>query len=256
MNLREVRPALRVANWNVRRATPVEARWQRIQEQCATIEADLWFLTETHREFSPHKGHFSLTSGVPDREGKPGECWSAIWSKWPMESLHGYVTDSARCVAGYIPKSPFGEIINYATVLPWNTDPRAKESSSDQVFADAINMQKSDWLRIQNDFPQATLILAGDFNQDLAVQHYYGSRKKRALLESTLVDCNLIALTGGEDDPIARDSPPMACIDHICISVATGWALGTTTRWPDDPKPIKSLSDHFGVAVKLQRQPL
>lgn len=150
--------------------------------------------------------------------------------------------------------SPFGEIIAYATVLPWNTDPRAKASSSYQTFAEEVNVQKSDWLRIQDDFPQATLILAGDFNQDLALSHYYGSKRKRTSLESALVECNLIAQTGGVDDPIARDSKPMACIDHICISAYRGWVLDSTERWPGSAKPMASLSDHFGVSVKLVQQ--
>ena len=100
-------------------------------------------------------------------------------------------------------------------------------------------------------FPNATLIVAGDFNQDLAVKHYYGSKRKRALVETALRDAKLVPLTAGLDDPIARDSTPYACIDHICVSESAGWTLNSTTRWPDTPAPVLPLSDHFGVSVEV-----
>jgi endonuclease/exonuclease/phosphatase family metal-dependent hydrolase len=247
----ELSPSLKIANWNVQRVAPTQARAERIREHCAAVDADIWFLTETHQDLAPADRYFSIFSGMSDRVSKSGERWSAIWSKWPIEILKEHVSDPSRCVAGRIAESPFGDIIVYATVLPWNTDPRAKVSSSYQVFADAVAAQKSDWLKIQGDFPQATLILAGDFNQDLASRHYYGSKKKRPLLESALLECNLVALTNGVDDPIARESPPMACIDHICLSSGSDWVLESTARWPESPKPVATLSDHFGVSVNL-----
>lgn len=109
-----------------------------------------------------------------------------------------------------------------------------------------------DRLRLSQDFPKATLIVAVELNQDLADWHYYGSRKKRSLLESALAESNLIALTSGVGDPIARDSPPMACIDHICISKGADWVLESTGLWPDGPEPDASLSDHYRVTVRLK----
>ena len=237
------------------RATPTQSRFAAIERSCNLQENDIWFLTETYEYLVPNEGYFSCFSGVPDRESKPGEKWSAIWSRWPMEALEGYVSDPARCVAGRIAETPFGEMILYGTVLPWNTDPRAEASSSYQAYADALAVQKSDWLKIQRDYPGVTLIVAGDFNQDLAAWHYYGSKGKRAVLTTALAECNLFALTGEPDDPIARDSPPMACIDHICISASTDWFLDSTSRWPDAAKPLTTLSDHYGVGVRVLNQP-
>ena len=144
-----------------------------------------------------------------------------------------------------------GGVDLYATVLPWTSQWRRVPGAGGQAFEAALALQKEDWLRLNQDFPNATLIVAGDFNQDLAHWHYYGSRKKRALLESALAECNLVALTGGVEDPVARDSPPMACIDHICISAGSDWVLESNRRWPDTPKPMKRLSDHFGVSVEF-----
>ena len=148
-------------------------------------------------------------------------------------------------------ESPLGELIVYGTVLPWSNTWRGIPGTSGQAFKAALNVQKRDWLALKEEFPKATLVVAGDFNQDLAAWHYYGSKKKRALLEAAFAESDLVALTGGASDPIARDSAPMACIDHICISTKKDWTLKSTTRWPDSPRPKPSLSDHFGVSARV-----
>lgn len=244
-------PTLTIANWNLERIHPSQRRLADIREYFSKTDADIWFLTETHEEVQPHAGFFSLFSATPDRPSGEGEKWVSIWSRWPMENLDAFVGDRARCVAGRLEDSPFGELIVYGTVLPWTNDWRGIPAGNGQAYEAALDLQKQDWLRLAREFPNATLIVAGDFNQDLADWHYYGSKKKRSLLEMALVECNLIALTSGLDDPIARESPPMACIDHICISSSNGWVLESTMRWPDSHRPGRSLSDHFGVSVRL-----
>lgn len=247
----DLSPSVKIANWNLERVNPSQGRSLVMSEYFAAIDADVWFLTETHRHIEPSKEFFSCFSGTPDRASREGERWVGIWSRWLIERLDSYTSDSARCAVGRIADSPFGELILFGTVLPWTNEWRGIPGADGQAFEAALALQKGDWLRLIQHFPNATLIVAGDFNQDLAAWHYYGSRKKRALLESALAECNLIALTSGLDDPIARDSPPMACIDHICISASSDWVLDSTTRWPDVPKPEASLSDHFGVSVEV-----
>lgn len=242
---------MKIANWNLERIFPSCRRLPAMQHYFDLVGADVWFLTEAHEKVSPHEDFFPCISGEPDRASKDGERWVTIWSRWPIEPLDSYASDSARCVVGRIADSPLGELILYGTVLPWTNEWRGIPGAGGQAFEAALALQKEDWLRLKQDFPNATLIVAGDFNQDLAPWHYYGSKKKRSLLESALVECKLIALTSGLDDPIGRDSPPMACIDHICISAGSDWVLESTTRWPDFPKPVASLSDHFGVNVRL-----
>ena len=71
------------------------------------------------------------------------------------------------------------------------------------------------------------------------------------MLEKAIDASNMMIVTAGENDPVARDSSPYACIDHICISKQSGLDVYSTQRWPDLPKPDKRLSDHFGVVVEL-----
>ena len=154
-----------------------------------------------------------------------------------MTSLDDFVSDSPRCAVGHIPDSSFDELVLYGTVLPWTNAWHGIPGANGQAFEAALSVQRNDWQRLQQRFPDATLIVAGDFNQDLARWHYYGSKRKRSLLQTALIQSNLIALTAGDNDPIGRDSPPRACIDHICISSDMELKVGGSQRWPNTPAP-------------------
>ena len=216
----------------------------------ASVEADIWFLTETHENVGPSGLFHHHFSCEPDRPSGLGECWVGLWSKYEMEPLP--VSDPARCAAAHLPDSPLGELVLFGCVLPWSTEWRGIPGAGGQAFEAALALQHADWDRLETRFPKATLIVAGDFNQDLAVKHYYGSKRKRTLLEDALRDAKLVPFTAGPNDPTARDSAPYACIDHICVSESAAWTLESTARWPDAPAPMRrSLSDHFGVSVEV-----
>ena len=114
-------------------------------------------------------------------------------------------------------------------------------------------MYREDWKRLKEMFPKAVLIVAGDFNQDLAPRHYYGSRDQRKALRDALEEAKLDAATADDSDPIAKHSAPHACIDHICVTRSAGLTTTNPLRWPDEPAPVSRLSDHFGVAVDVRR---
>ena len=76
--------------------------------------------------------------------------------------------------------------------------------------------------------------------------------RNHSKLELALEENNLQAITSGTGDPIARDSSPCACIDHICISKKAATSVISTERWPNTDKPNKRLSDHFGVFIELR----
>ena len=62
----------------------------------------------------------------------------------------------------------------FASCFSGHPDLRAKANISYQVFDGALEVQKSDWVKIHRDFPKATLIVAGDFKQGLVDCHHYG----------------------------------------------------------------------------------
>ena len=252
----QLRNRLAICNWNVERVQPNSSKFEQISKECAGKESDIWFLTESHDKLVPAERFFSTFSGIPDRESKSGERLISLWSRWPIFSLNHYVTDKSRGAAGLITDSPFGSLVLYGLVLPWGGDKRTSDNGNFKAYQLALLEIKLDLMRLKAEYPNSSLVVAGDFNQSLVDVPYYGSKMKRASLESTFQEIGLIALTSGEKDPIYRDSKPYACIDHIFISKNDGWNLEFTERWPDAPNLEKAPSDHFLVSVNLSRTPI
>lgn len=246
---------MKIANWNLERALPSQTRANTIRERMSEVDADIWILTETHEELSPGVGFSGVFSGEPDQPSKIGERWVGIWSRHRTEPLGAFVSDGARCAAARISIPNSRDIIVFGCVLPWVGSAWRDTGSEHGAFDAALHLYLVDWRRLRSANPDAVFVAAGDFNQDLAERHYYGSKRQRLLLESALESAGLTALTGGDGDPIARDSSPCACIDHICISNEPTLPVKRTTRWPDLPAPDKRISDHFGVAVEFCVRP-
>lgn len=247
---------MKIANWNLRRVLPSQRRVPAIRDRFAAVGADIWILTETHEFVGPDGGFGAVMSGEPDRKSSPGERWAGIWSRLPVKHLPSFVSDAARCTAAHISHPDIGEIVVYATVLPWGGSTwRGIESAGGAAFEAALNTYVRDWQNIRSAFPNALRVIAGDFNQDLAPYHYYGSKRQRKLLESGLAEAGVIARTAEANDPIEwKPAQRYACIDHICTSESIGVHVGSTIRWPESGKPDPRLSDHFGVAIELSRR--
>jgi len=242
---------LKIANWNLERVVPNKARAKRIDAVMSEVAADIWVLTETHKDIVP-VSFYSITSEEQDPGSRAGERWSAILSRYPVESLGDFVSDKIRCAAGKLEHPQLGLIVVYALVLPWGGSQwRGIPSRGGAAFASALAAYQFDWEQLQQAYPNALHIVAGDFNQSLVGWHYYGSKQNRLKLELAFKKSNLQAITSGANDPIARDSSPHACIDHICISEKAEINIISTKRFPDADKPDKRLSDHFGVVVEL-----
>jgi endonuclease/exonuclease/phosphatase family metal-dependent hydrolase len=247
--------AMKIGNWNLERVLPSQRRCSAIQAQLLKIDADIWILTETHELVGPGAGYSSVMSGEPDRESEPGEHWAGIWSRHPISHLPSSVSDTARCTAAHIEHPDIGPIVVYAMVLPWGGSQWGGfKSAGGEAFAEALNTYVGDWRNLRAAFPDALHVVAGDFNQDLAPYHYYGSKRQRELLEAALAapDISMTALTAEANDPVEWDREKRyACIDHICVSEARGLRVGETIKWPESGKADPRLSDHVGVAVEL-----
>lgn len=244
---------MKLANWNLDRANTGPRR-QRLRQAADRIDADVWVFTETRDSFSPGDEYPYSYGSARGRDGigvdQPEDRWVAIHSKYPLQKLS--TKDKARTVAVRVLPPASSPFLIFGTVLPWIGDKwRDFPSKSGVAFKKALDLQESDWKDLQAEFPDDELFVIGDFNQDLVLPHFYGSKKNRDDLTEALEASGLDALTGGKRDPIRRDSPPFACIDHICSSNRF-WKPEPAIRWPD--KPNKRLSDHFGVAVSLNQK--
>lgn len=243
-----VNATVRVATWNVARPLPNHVtRLNRLRTAIADVDADVWIFTETHD---------ALTSGVAEhvhasasRRGEPGERWVAIASRWALEPL---ATADAERTAAALVKPPNGRrFIACGTVLPWLGSPwRDVPAAQGAAFAAALAVQLADWRRLQAEMPDASFVLAGDLNQDLAERHVYGGRRNRAALEGALTAAGLRCLSAGADDPVPHHAPDRASIDHICVDSRLQPA-GPLRSWPQEAAPRRTLSDHFGLVVDL-----
>lgn len=244
---------MRLANWNVARPVPSgQRRRASIVEQIEMVAADIWVLTETHDSVVPGSSFQGISTEGDDRPAEPGERWVTIWSRFPIEALPP-TSDPVRTVAARVVPHRSAPLVVYGTVLPWlGSAWRDVEAVDGKAFAAALDVQTADWCALRESFPDDDLVVAGDFNQDLADTRYYGSRANRAKLESALQRAGLVALTARGDDPIRALSAPSACIDHICISAPSHWRSTGAHRWPDTPSPDRRLSDHFGVVVTFE----
>jgi hypothetical protein len=71
----------RIATWNLNRAGAKGLREDRLRACIQDVNADVWVLTETHREFCPSPHHIlvACSAPAPDRDKSKGEVWLAIW---------------------------------------------------------------------------------------------------------------------------------------------------------------------------------
>ncbi len=244
---------MKFATWNLARPVPsFRRRHALIADQIIRVAADIWVLTETHASITPGSGFGSASTTGTDRPGDPDERWATIWSRFPIEPL-SLTSDPVRAVAVRIVPPTGAPLIVYATVLPWLGSPwRHFPAADGKAFAEALQAQALDWRALRESNLDHDVIVAGDFNQDLAETHYYGSRANRHGLLLALEGAGLVALTADGNDPVRRGSSPYACVDHICISTSARWQARGLRRWPDVPKPDRRLSDHFGIDVEFR----
>ena len=245
---------VRIATWNLNRVRPRRGRRATaLLSHMSAIAPDVWVLTETFSSFEPGPEYTLVTSSAkaPDREAAAGECWVAIWAR--VKALPVMLkADPERTAAARVQLPNELPLVIVGTVLPWLADSRYAPLKGGAAFCEVLKRQAAEWCTLEREHPDAALCVGGDFNQDLASSHYYGSAKGRASLERALADTRLVCLTGGAHDPLAS-VPNQASIDHLCVSERLlRKAQPDVGTWPAPPLARRRLTDHYGVYVDLK----
>lgn len=244
---------MKIATWNLERAMPQSAKAERQRQWMTRIDADIWILTETHRDIAPGANYHSVACGLPDRPSTEGERWVQIWVRDSCAIASLSTSDEARTACALVSFPQGQRCVVYGTVLPW-LGSSWRSHSATEAFAAAVATQQADWQRLRASHPQATLIVAGDFNQDLNTLHYYGSRRNKQVLRQALAETGLDCLTAGENDPVHRlINGQHSNIDHICAHPSG--QLQEVFAWPPQLEDLRGLSDHFGVGVAIDFNP-
>lgn len=243
---------MRIATWNLER--PSLRSWKRLprqRERMATIDADIWALTETRASISPDDGYYGLHAPPhPARRPDADERWVSIWSRWPLRPT-GLPPDPRGAVSAII-DSPDGELLVYGTVLPW-ADEKGDDGQATmwQVHYEQIQRQAQEWQTLRSMHPDTPLIVAGDFNQDRDGSGWYGTRHGRDLLTKALHEADLVCATA--EDVVANGKLRGShLVDHIaiCHRWASGYGLSVNC-WEKTDQDGTILSDHPTVAIDL-----
>ncbi len=241
---------MKIATWNLQRTLPKSPQATLQQPWLQRINADIWVLTEADLAIAPGQGYRTLASAAPSQDPRETWRWVQIWVRhWPLSPVATSDPSTTNCAL--VDLGQGRSCLIYGTVLPLPDNPYP-DPDHERAFITALRQQQQDWLDLQTAYPEALLIVAGDFNQDLNVLPYYGSRRNKQALRHALAEAHLDCLTFGDNDPVRRlIDGQHSNIDHICVAQSQTVHLQGTFAWPPSLEELRGLSDHFGVGLEF-----
>jgi hypothetical protein len=244
---------LRVATWNLER--PAARSWQTVPRQrarMAALDADIWVLTETRASIAPSDRHEGVHAGpLPGWSRDDDERMISIWSRWPIE-LEPVDHDPRTHIAARI-DHPEGRMLVCGVVIPWANDKGPDgDATMWERHAQVIPVLGATWRTLRDRWPEAPMVVAGDFNQDRDGSGWYGTHRVRDLLTHELAAAGLHLLT---DTDVVADGllDGQHLVDHIAVTrplPRDGWRLELSPTRDDDGV---RLSDHPTVVVTHDR---
>ncbi len=239
----------RIGTWNVEYAAGAPRNVRR----AATLsdsDAHVWVLTETHDELDLSASHTAVSTEQRPT-GRRGGRWTTIWSRFPVLATPA-VTDPIRTVAALL-DTPLGQVLVYGTVMPWGNDsgPDPKQPARGWTEQDRVLPEQiADWARLRAEHPDASLVVAGDFNMNLGGKHYYGTARGRTVLRDGLAKSGLFCATETERLPPGwLQHPP---IDHVAVPAVWEPRTGVVAAWEGTAADGVKLSDHSGLVVEVR----
>ncbi len=238
---------LRMATWNVERVSL--RSWRRlpaIREAMATVEADVWVLTETREGLCPTEGFHALH--CPPLLGgthAADERMVSVWSRWPVEPT-GLAPRARGAVSGFV-DTPAGRLALFGSVVPYMHDrgPDGNARAWTEHYAE-LERLATEWADLAAVGP---MVVAGDLNQDRDGSGWYGTRHGRELLTTAMAAADLTCLTDS-DMVAAGQLREHHLIDHV---LASGSLVerADVACWESVSRDGVRMSDHPGVVVSI-----
>lgn len=239
---------MRIATWNLERPKlGGVGKNQAVLAQMAQVDADIWVLTETSSAIELPGYAAALSPPVLGYHAS-GENYTTVLSRWPLLRVVPTWEPSLSVCAEVI--CPLGPCLIYGTIIPYANYRGADGNSKRWVeHRKSIEAHRREWMKLRREFPAHAMILAGDFNQSRDGSGWYEDAASVAQLTAALQDSDLACVTQQN----FRDTfgLPRATIDHVCVG---GWLAGKPTQvsaWPGTTGTGTKLSDHNGVAVRI-----
>jgi endonuclease/exonuclease/phosphatase family metal-dependent hydrolase len=238
----------RIATWNLER--PRQKGWiqnQRRLDQIHQIDADVWVLTETNKAIDLGSDYEAIASIPWENYHQTGENLTTIWSRWKrLRTLQTFDNHWAVCVEI---DSPFGAMLIYGTVLPYANDKGISGTAKRwEEHRRSIQQHHEDWLRIQKQYPDRFMCIAGDFNQSRDNSGWYEEKQSVEMLSTALEDLSMVCVTHQNfQKDVGRST-----VDHICLSKRLVDYQESVSAWKGKTSEGKKMSDHNGVFVDLR----
>lgn len=239
----------RIATWNLER--PKQNGWvknQRRLNKIHEIGADLWVLTETSAAINLGSDYKSIASSTCEGY-EADESLSTIWSRCKvLSSISTFDPNFAVCAEI---DSPFGAMIIYGTVITYANDKGISGTAKRwEEHRRSIQQHHEDWLRIQKQYPNHLMCIAGDFNQSRDQSGWYEEKQAVEMLSAALRDLSLVCVT--EENFQKTKGLSRSTIDHICLSESLVPYKVAVSAWEGSTSENERMSDHNGVFVDLR----
>ncbi|MGY1784708.1 endonuclease/exonuclease/phosphatase family protein [Geodermatophilus sp. SYSU D00698] len=238
---------MRIGTWNLRLCPrPSSEKGQRISAWLDDQKADLWLLTEVHRDWDPRGGRF-LASPPRSFDGDKPKRWAGIETGLPVTALPagGEHPGEEGLVLARVDVDGTSVLVA-CSVLPWKGAHQYWHGLPTGHFAQFHLVLQHHVERIRGERRAGEpLVWGGDFNQQLQRPLDGATVKGMAALQSAFDSLGLVALTAGAEHLNGR----MRSIDHLAVSKHFDGSAAQTHRptWPDG----KNLSDHAAYTADV-----
>lgn len=233
----------RIGTWNLECGGRTAAIRERQRARVRDIVADVMVYTEPGPELS-----VAAVGRLTSPADRPLSNGAGAWVSISGDGVApvGAALPYRRMAAVGRTRTPDGAVVVYGSVLPWlgivRQAPDLVELGETyaEAFARVLVEQVADVRGLIKEFPNATVVWAGDFNQSLVGANYGGSTAGRTALRAAFAGLGFTAWNAGS--PHAKAG--MSAIDLVCGPVgAVG--RGVERIAPD------GLSDHAGYIVTI-----
>ncbi len=239
---------MRIGTWNLDRCpSSTSEKGQEVAARLDELKADLWLLTEVHRDWDPRGGTFAVSrprSFDPDAPKR----WAGVETSLPLTTLpsQGEHPGEEGLVLARV-QVDGRDVLVACSVLPWRGAEQYWYGLPDGQIAQFHSVLQHHVERIRTERREdEPLVWGGDFNQALQRPVDGGTVKGMTALQSALESLGLVALTVDAEHRRGH----MRSIDHLAVSehFTAGPAEIHRLTWSHG----RNLSDHAAYTADVE----
>ncbi|MGY1606371.1 MULTISPECIES: endonuclease/exonuclease/phosphatase family protein [unclassified Geodermatophilus] len=239
---------MRIGTWNLDRCpSSTSEKGQEVAARLDELKADLWLLTEVHRDWDPRGGTFAVSrprSFDPDAPKR----WAGVETSLPLTTLpsQGEHPGEEGLVLARV-QVDGRDVLVACSVLPWRGAEQYWYGLPEGQIAQFHSVLQHHVERIRTERREdEPLVWGGDFNQALRRPVYGGTVEGMTALQSAFASLGLVALTVDAE----HRNGHMRSIDHLAVSEHFTAASAETHRLTRSDG--SNLSDHAAYTADVE----